>query len=357
MRLTVAGETPSSAAIALPVQRRRRRSPTRATTVARVGLRRRCGRDERSSRPASPSARQRATHLRTVLTQSPKAVATAFGLCPCSTTRRTSSARLRGVRRAFLWTSIRPSRESEASQPQLPRPGPNGQPTESSQLAHREPRGRAERDRAEAGAAVGEVERDRRASRRRRRSRRCRPRPARDRAGDGRAERARLLGDVEHGAPVAGAEVEAALGEAVGVGDERRRCPRGRARPIRARACGPRRRSRRGLSPSTVRAVPRAVEGERRVERQRAERVGEDVVGRAGQALGEDEALGVEGDVVGEGGRPRPGGWRGSPCRPRRSSRGRWRAPCPRSRRSNGRARAACWGGRRPSRAAGRWWR
>ena len=79
MRLTVAGETPSSAAIALPVQRCRRRSPTRAITAAGAGLRRRCGRDERSSSPASPSARQRATHLRTVLTQSPKAVATAFG--------------------------------------------------------------------------------------------------------------------------------------------------------------------------------------------------------------------------------------------------------------------------------------
>jgi hypothetical protein len=44
---------------------------------------------------------KRATHWRTVVTVTPKAAATAFGVCPSTTTRRTSSARLCGVSRAF----------------------------------------------------------------------------------------------------------------------------------------------------------------------------------------------------------------------------------------------------------------
>src|SRR4051794_10247083 len=44
---------------------------------------------------------KRTTHLHTVLTAAPKAAATAVGVCPSTTTRRTSSARLCGVSRAF----------------------------------------------------------------------------------------------------------------------------------------------------------------------------------------------------------------------------------------------------------------
>jgi hypothetical protein len=93
----------------------RRRRSISSTTAWSVGCRSRCGRDERSIRPASPSARKRSTHLRTVLTQTPKAVATAFGVCLSINTRRTNSVRLRGVRRAFLWISIRSPRITEAS--------------------------------------------------------------------------------------------------------------------------------------------------------------------------------------------------------------------------------------------------
>ena len=64
MRLTVAGETPSSAAIALPVQCCRRRSRP-SHHRRRVGLRRRAAATQRSSSPAPPSARQRAPDLRT----------------------------------------------------------------------------------------------------------------------------------------------------------------------------------------------------------------------------------------------------------------------------------------------------
>jgi len=60
------------------------------------------GRDERSSRPAGPSATKRATHLFTVLISTPKAVARAFGERASISTRRTISARLTGVVRAFL---------------------------------------------------------------------------------------------------------------------------------------------------------------------------------------------------------------------------------------------------------------
>ena len=78
-----------------------------------------------------------ATHLPTVLPVTPMAVATAVGAWPSASTRRTSSARLCGVRRAFLWMFIRSPVDTEASQPQLPRSGPDGQPIESSHLGEK----------------------------------------------------------------------------------------------------------------------------------------------------------------------------------------------------------------------------
>jgi hypothetical protein len=59
--------------------------------------------------PAAPSAWQRAHHLFTVLTLTPKAAATALGACAMTSTRRPSSARPCGVSRAFWWMSIRSS--------------------------------------------------------------------------------------------------------------------------------------------------------------------------------------------------------------------------------------------------------
>jgi hypothetical protein len=51
------------------------------------------------------------------------------------TTERTISSRPFGARRAFLCVSIRSSKESlKSQQPQLPRPGPNGQSPGTSQL-------------------------------------------------------------------------------------------------------------------------------------------------------------------------------------------------------------------------------
>ena len=112
MRLTVAGETPTSAAICLPVKRWRRRADHLLDNGRGVGCRSRCGRDERSSNPARPSALKRATHLRTVRGQTPAARAAASGVCPLSTIARTMRSRPSGVRRAFLWMFIRFSEES-----------------------------------------------------------------------------------------------------------------------------------------------------------------------------------------------------------------------------------------------------
>jgi hypothetical protein len=86
-RLTVAGETPVSAAICLPVQRWRGSRSTFRTTSCGVGQRSRRGRELRSRSPARPSARYRATHLRMVRGQTPTANAAAFGVCPLITCR------------------------------------------------------------------------------------------------------------------------------------------------------------------------------------------------------------------------------------------------------------------------------
>jgi hypothetical protein len=86
-------------------------------TSCGVGWRSRCGRELRSSSPARPSTLYRASHLRTVRGKTPTANAAAFGACPLSTWR-TIRSRPFGVRRAFLWMSIRSLGEiTEASQP------------------------------------------------------------------------------------------------------------------------------------------------------------------------------------------------------------------------------------------------
>lgn len=112
-RLTVAGDTLSSAAIRLPVKRCRRSASIRSTTAIGVGRCKRCGREERSCNPAMPSASKRATHLRAVRGQTPAARAAASGVCPLRTARARRS-RPQGVKRAFLWTLIRSSSETEA---------------------------------------------------------------------------------------------------------------------------------------------------------------------------------------------------------------------------------------------------
>jgi hypothetical protein len=65
MRWAVAGDTPTSAAICLPVWRCRRNVSTVARVATGVWLGDEWGRDERSRNPSTPSARNRLTHLAT----------------------------------------------------------------------------------------------------------------------------------------------------------------------------------------------------------------------------------------------------------------------------------------------------
>jgi hypothetical protein len=93
------------------------------------------GFEERSRKPSTPSARKRMTHLPTVFGVVWYSRAVAALVSPPATTARTIASRPLGVRQAFLWMSIRSSANRYVWQHQLSRPGPNGQPPESSQLA------------------------------------------------------------------------------------------------------------------------------------------------------------------------------------------------------------------------------
>src|SRR5437762_1249188 len=135
MRLTVAADTPTSAAICLPVWRCRRKTSTAAHVAGGVWLGNERGLEERSRNPSTPSARNRSTHLATVFAVVLNRTAAAAFVRPSSITLRTIASRPFGVRGAFLWVSIRFSpRNLKLQQPQLPRSGPNGQPPESSHL-------------------------------------------------------------------------------------------------------------------------------------------------------------------------------------------------------------------------------
>ena len=103
---TVAGDARSRRRSACPSSVAGAAARPPPATAWDVGCRSRCGRDERSSKPAKPSRRYRSTRLRTVRGQTPTASATASGICPLATCR-TIRSRPRGVSRAFLCTFIR----------------------------------------------------------------------------------------------------------------------------------------------------------------------------------------------------------------------------------------------------------
>lgn len=69
MRLTLAGEIPTSAAICLPVWRCRRKASTAAPVAGWVWLGNERGLEERSRNPLTPSAPKRLTHLATVFAE------------------------------------------------------------------------------------------------------------------------------------------------------------------------------------------------------------------------------------------------------------------------------------------------
>jgi hypothetical protein len=85
---------------------------TAAHVAGAVWLGDESGLEERSRKPSTPSARKRPTHLPTVFAVVLNLRAAAALLSPPSTTARTISSRPFGVKRAFLWVSIRLSSES-----------------------------------------------------------------------------------------------------------------------------------------------------------------------------------------------------------------------------------------------------
>jgi hypothetical protein len=106
MRLTVAGDTPTSAAICLPVWRSRRNVSTAALVAGGVWLGNEWGLEERSRNPLTPSARNRSTYFATVFDVVLNWRAAAAVLNPSLITLRTMASRPLGVRGAFLWLFI-----------------------------------------------------------------------------------------------------------------------------------------------------------------------------------------------------------------------------------------------------------
>jgi hypothetical protein len=95
--------------ISAAVNRSRRRIAIASTRSPLVAWGERQGRDERSTSPASPSARKRATHFDAVRALTPTASAAAVNPHPCSSTRATNNRRLRGHVRALACSFIRAS--------------------------------------------------------------------------------------------------------------------------------------------------------------------------------------------------------------------------------------------------------
>src|SRR5262245_57682304 len=109
MRETLALEMPISAAMCSWVRRSRRKLSTASQVASGIWTGDERGREDRSRKSPTPSARKRSTHLPTVFGMVLNWRAAPALVIPRSTTARTSSSRPFGVRRAFLWLSIRSS--------------------------------------------------------------------------------------------------------------------------------------------------------------------------------------------------------------------------------------------------------
>src|SRR4029453_13578876 len=109
MRETLALEIPSSVAMCSWVRRSRRKLSTASHVAGWIWTADERGLEDRSRKPPTPSARKRSTHLPTVFGVVLNWRAAAALVIPRSTTPRTISSRPFGVRRAFLWVSLRSS--------------------------------------------------------------------------------------------------------------------------------------------------------------------------------------------------------------------------------------------------------
>jgi hypothetical protein len=135
-QLTVARETPTCTAICLLVQRGRRSRSISTTATAGVTDGADAGMSDPATRPILHGDIDQPTSERSAGI-TPAASATASGVCPLSTS---CTIRSRPAwREPGILVHVHPvlPRIAEASQLQLPRSGPGGQPNESSQLAQR----------------------------------------------------------------------------------------------------------------------------------------------------------------------------------------------------------------------------
>ena len=142
MRLTVAADTPTSAAICLPVWRCLRKASTAAQTAGVAWLGEESGLEERSCKPSTPSASNRSTHLATVLGVVLNwRAAAALDVRP-PPPHEPSSLDLWASKAHSCACPFGPLRITDVWRHQRSRSKPNGQPPESSHLdANREGHG------------------------------------------------------------------------------------------------------------------------------------------------------------------------------------------------------------------------
>src|SRR6478672_8225367 len=134
MRLTVAAETPTSAAICAPVWRCLRKASTAAQTAGAVWLGDERGFDERSCKPATPDPFGDRLRRRVELPRRSHLRQTAFNH---ATRHRLSTFRRK--RRILVRVHSASPRITEVWRHQRSRLKPNGQPPESSQLERESP--------------------------------------------------------------------------------------------------------------------------------------------------------------------------------------------------------------------------
>src|SRR3954471_20119927 len=104
---TVDGAIPSVSAISGPVNRNRLRAAIASTRCSQVRFATNLGAEGRSKRPASPSTRNRPTHLRAHRTLTSAAAPASVTVRPSTTTRRESSRLLFRLRAALACNFIR----------------------------------------------------------------------------------------------------------------------------------------------------------------------------------------------------------------------------------------------------------
>ena len=104
---TVESAISSASAISAPVNRTRRNAAIASTRRSSVRLATTAGADDRSNRPASPSARWRASHLRAVWSLIPAAAAASISDHTAPSTRSTNNSRPFTLRRALACNFIR----------------------------------------------------------------------------------------------------------------------------------------------------------------------------------------------------------------------------------------------------------